>query len=466
MHRWHRRAGRLVLEVRLPEGHTFTAGAPQRVELSVGGRSTAVQLETSGRCSGHRADFPSEDGVRCGLLVDALSTVATDRARSASSTGGACSPAWSPPRAGRPAQPCTTGPHRRPWFLRAAPGGTKFRPRRRFEVKTNPHSPMPNFQDTFPLGRQHRLHRGPLRPLARGPRLVDPSWRELFAGHRAHRRARHRLQRTDRAQPTDGHGRPGNGAARVAARSANGATARRWRRSGPRSSGRRRRAGGAGRDGAAGPGGPDDLRVPAARPPARPAGSAGPSAPAAGPRGGPGDGRATTPSRRRSWSRWWTPPRSSPSAAGRSCGTCSPGCAAPTAAPRRRVHEPARLRAPPLADAADGAHARTAPSSPSERAAPHPHQALRRRGLRELPAHQVRGRQALLARRRRDAHPDAGRHARGRRRAGRARRSSSAWPTAAASTCSPTSWARAPDQIFSEFDGPKDPTAATWAAAT
>jgi thiol-disulfide isomerase/thioredoxin len=38
----------LVLEVRLPEGHTFTAGAPQRVELSVGGRSTAVQLETSG----------------------------------------------------------------------------------------------------------------------------------------------------------------------------------------------------------------------------------------------------------------------------------------------------------------------------------------------------------------------------------------------------------------------------------
>ena len=38
----------LVLEVRLPEGHTFTAGAPQRVELSVGGRSTPVQLEAAG----------------------------------------------------------------------------------------------------------------------------------------------------------------------------------------------------------------------------------------------------------------------------------------------------------------------------------------------------------------------------------------------------------------------------------
>ena len=38
----------LVLEVRLPEGHTFTAGAPQRVELSVGGRPAPVQLETTG----------------------------------------------------------------------------------------------------------------------------------------------------------------------------------------------------------------------------------------------------------------------------------------------------------------------------------------------------------------------------------------------------------------------------------
>jgi len=40
--------GALVLEVRLPPGHTFTAGAPQRVELFVDGRSTEVQLAPAG----------------------------------------------------------------------------------------------------------------------------------------------------------------------------------------------------------------------------------------------------------------------------------------------------------------------------------------------------------------------------------------------------------------------------------
>ncbi len=39
---------RLTLEVRLPEGHTFTAGAPQRIELSVAGRAAPLQLEASG----------------------------------------------------------------------------------------------------------------------------------------------------------------------------------------------------------------------------------------------------------------------------------------------------------------------------------------------------------------------------------------------------------------------------------
>jgi thiol-disulfide isomerase/thioredoxin len=38
----------LRLEVRLPEGHTFTAGAPQRVELTVAGRAAPVQLESAG----------------------------------------------------------------------------------------------------------------------------------------------------------------------------------------------------------------------------------------------------------------------------------------------------------------------------------------------------------------------------------------------------------------------------------
>ena len=39
----------LQLEVRLPEGHTFTAGAPQRVELTVAGSPAPVQMEAAGR---------------------------------------------------------------------------------------------------------------------------------------------------------------------------------------------------------------------------------------------------------------------------------------------------------------------------------------------------------------------------------------------------------------------------------
>jgi sugar lactone lactonase YvrE/thiol-disulfide isomerase/thioredoxin len=46
----------LQLEVRLPEGHTFTAGAPQRVELAVAGRSAPVQLEASGGVLRARAE--------------------------------------------------------------------------------------------------------------------------------------------------------------------------------------------------------------------------------------------------------------------------------------------------------------------------------------------------------------------------------------------------------------------------
>ena len=47
------------LEVRLPEGHTFTAGAPQRVELSVAGRASPVQLEVSGAVLRARAAISS-----------------------------------------------------------------------------------------------------------------------------------------------------------------------------------------------------------------------------------------------------------------------------------------------------------------------------------------------------------------------------------------------------------------------
>ena len=38
----------LRLEVRLPEGHTFTAGAPQRLELTVAGHAAPLQLESAG----------------------------------------------------------------------------------------------------------------------------------------------------------------------------------------------------------------------------------------------------------------------------------------------------------------------------------------------------------------------------------------------------------------------------------
>ena len=47
------------LEVRLPEGHTFTAGAPQRVELSVAGRAAPVQQEVTGAALRARAAISS-----------------------------------------------------------------------------------------------------------------------------------------------------------------------------------------------------------------------------------------------------------------------------------------------------------------------------------------------------------------------------------------------------------------------
>jgi sugar lactone lactonase YvrE len=49
----------LELEVRLPEGHTFTAGAPQRVELAVAGHPARVQLEAAGGVLRARAAISS-----------------------------------------------------------------------------------------------------------------------------------------------------------------------------------------------------------------------------------------------------------------------------------------------------------------------------------------------------------------------------------------------------------------------
>ncbi len=91
--------GALVLEVRLPQGHTFTAGAPQRVELSIAGRSDAGPAGgRRRRAPRQRPGFPSGNALRRRVLGGALLL-----------PGG--------PRlgvSGRPAAPAQSpGPHRR-----------------------------------------------------------------------------------------------------------------------------------------------------------------------------------------------------------------------------------------------------------------------------------------------------------------------------------------------------------------
>ena len=68
-------------------------------------------------------------------------------------------------------------------------------------------------------------------------------------------------------------------------------------------------------------------------------------------------------------------------------------------------------------------------------------QAQHRRGVRDVPADQVRRPEALLAGGRRVPDPAARLGDQRRRRRRTSTRSSSAWPTAAGSTCWPTSWA-------------------------
>ncbi len=103
---------------------------------------------------------------------------------------------------------------------------------------------------------------------------------------------------------------------------------------------------------------------------------------------------------------------------------------------RHRVHAhpgPGRAQVDP------GAHRGPAGPGDPRRAGPHPVQAERGRGVRDVPADQVRRPEALLARGRRGADPAARRGPqRGRRRTG-STRPWSAWRTAAGSTCSPTS---------------------------
>jgi multifunctional 2-oxoglutarate metabolism enzyme len=95
------------------------------------------------------------------------------------------------------------------------------------------------------------------------------------------------------------------------------------------------------------------------------------------------------------------------------------------------------------------------PTGSRRRAAAHPAQAQPGRGVRDVPADQVRRPEAVLARGRRVADPAARRDLQARPRTSWTR-SPSAWRTGAGSTCSPTSSASL-RQIFREFEGNIDP---------
>ena len=104
---------------------------------------------------------------------------------------------------------------------------------------------------------------------------------------------------------------------------------------------------------------------------------------------------------------------------------------------RRRVHAHHRPRAA-RAGCRSGSRS-AAPEAAPRRAEVHPRPAQRGRGVRDVPADQVRRAEAVLARGRRDRHPAAGRGAATRPPSTSWTRSSSACRTAAGSTCWPTS---------------------------
>ena len=248
---------------------------------------------------------------------------------------------------------------------------------------------MPNPTDTFLSGSNIDFIEGLYARWLEDPSSVDPSWRELFAGTRTDG---HPLLGSGdgRAQPTNGHG-AGNGSA-VAARSVNGGN-----------------------------------------------GAAVTSAPARGQLVSVGDVPAALAAmqlqarvdqtmyafRLRGHLLAQLDPLGRPrppldhiadlamvsDSALHSGGAGAAGGQLPTSSPtarvrlkdllarlrrtycghhRRRVHAPARQRAPPLADAADGAHREPRPELSVEEQRRILDQALLRGGLRDLPPHQVR----------------------------------------------------------------------------
>ena len=105
---------------------------------------------------------------------------------------------------------------------------------------------------------------------------------------------------------------------------------------------------------------------------------------------------------------------------------------------RLRVHEHPGPGAEALAAAAHGAAGQQLAARPRDARLRILRRPDRGRGVRALPARALRRPEALRARRRRSGHRHPGRIARARRGARTSTRWSSAWRTAAGSTCSPT----------------------------
>ena len=101
---------------------------------------------------------------------------------------------------------------------------------------------------------------------------------------------------------------------------------------------------------------------------------------------------------------------------------------------------------------------RHAPSVTKDEQAPHPRAAQRGRGVREVPRHEVRRHQALRPRGRRVGHPDPRRGPVDAPPTPASTAPCSAWPTAAGSTCSPTSWARATTRSSASSRATSTPT--------
>ena len=149
-------------------------------------------------------------------------------------------------------------------------------------------------------------------------------------------------------------------------------------------------------------------------------------------------------------------PAAWPARSGCASATCSACCATPTAA--RSASSTCTSRTPTSSAGSSRKVEGVKFQLASDDAAPPPRAAQRGRGVRAVPGHQVRRHEALRAGGRGVRHPDPRHRAVGRGRRRPRRRRSSAWPTAAGSTCSPTSSARATTRSSASSRATSTPT--------